>query len=80
MACDATSLIATAMGNGYAGMSDRDLKMAVLASACAGGGGGGIGSVVCQAGPPVAAPPSGCGLSIDTTNGDLWKYYSGGWH
>lgn len=47
MACDAKSLIATAMSNGYAGMSERDLKMATVASACAStGGGGGSGQIV----------------------------------
>jgi hypothetical protein len=35
------------MANGYAGMSDRDLKMATVASACLGtGGGGGSGQIV----------------------------------
>lgn len=35
------------MSNGYAGMSDRDLKMATVAAACAAGGGiGGAGQIV----------------------------------
>ncbi len=47
MACDAQTLIATAMHAGYAGMSERDLMMATLASACAAGGGiGGSGQIV----------------------------------
>lgn len=79
MACDANSLIATAMANGYGGMSDRDLKMALLASACAGGGSSGSG-VSCGAGAPVAAPSGNCGLYIDTNTGDLYEYYSGAWH
>lgn len=43
MACDAQTLIATAYAAGYAKLSERDLKAAILASACAGGGGGGGG-------------------------------------
>lgn len=35
------------MSNGYAGMSERDLKMALVASAClATGGGGGSGQIL----------------------------------
>ena len=83
MSCTATSLIATAMANGYAGLSDRDLKMALVAAACAGGGGSG-GGVTCGAGAPVAAPASGCGLYIDSNTGTLYEYYDSGgggtWH
>lgn len=47
MACDASSLINLAYANGYAKLSDRDLKMATLAAACAAsGGGGGAGQLV----------------------------------
>lgn len=70
------------MGNGYAGMSDRDLKMATVAAACAGGSSGG-GGVTCGTGAPVAAPSGGCGLYIQTDGspaGQLWTYYSGSWH
>lgn len=63
MACDATTLIAAAYANGYAKMSDRDLKMATLASACAGGGGSGAG-ITCGAAVPVAAPSGTCGFYI----------------
>lgn len=79
MACDAATLIATAYSNGYAKLSDRDLRMATLASACAGGGGGSS-AVSCGDGAPIAAPASGCGLYIDNLTGDLWKFYSGAWH
>jgi hypothetical protein len=42
---------------------------------------GGNSCVSCGAGAPVAAPEGcDCGFYIDTTNGDLWKYYSGVWH
>ena len=44
MACDAQTLINTAYANGYARLSDRDLRECILAAACAGGGGGGGGS------------------------------------
>lgn len=44
MACDAQSLINTAYAAGYAKLSDHELDMCILASACAGGGGGGGGS------------------------------------
>ena len=80
MACDANSLMALAMSNGYAGMSDRDLKMALLASACAGGGSGASSPVTCGVGAPVAAPAGACALYIDTNTGDLYEYYSGAWH
>lgn len=43
MACDAQSLINTAYANGYAALSDRDLRECVVASACAGASGGGGG-------------------------------------
>ena len=41
MACDATTLIATAMANGYGALSQRSLEECIVAAACAGGGGGG---------------------------------------
>lgn len=44
MACDAQTLINTAYANGYAKLSDRDLRECILAAACAGGGGGAGGS------------------------------------
>lgn len=51
MACDAATLINAAYANGYAKMSDRDLKMATLASACAATGGiGGGGQIVAYTG------------------------------
>ena len=39
----------------------------------------GTGVVVCGSGPPVVAPPTGCGLYIDILTGILWQYYSGSW-
>lgn len=42
MACDAQSLIDLAYANGYAALSDRDLREVIAAEACAGGGGGGV--------------------------------------
>jgi len=63
MPCDAQTLISNAVSNGYSGMSDRDLKMAVLAAACAGGGGGPSG-LSCGVGIPVAAPIGTCGFYI----------------
>ncbi len=44
-----------------------------------GGGGSGTGAVVCQSGAPVAAPSSGCGISLDTDTGALYIYINGAW-
>lgn len=41
MACDAQTLIANAMANGYAKLSYRGVLECIVAAACAGGGGGG---------------------------------------
>ncbi len=47
MACDATTLIATAISNGYNKLSDRDLLACILAAACAGGSSpGGSGQII----------------------------------
>lgn len=78
MACDAQSLIDTAYAAGYAALSERELKEAILASACAGGGGGG-GGVSCGIGAPVAVPTSTCAVYIDTSNGQIWWYFNGAW-
>lgn len=81
MACDAKSILATAYSNGYAGMSERDLKMATVASACAGGGsGGGLTCGNYAGGQPSFTPSTGCGIGLDTSNGRPWWYYSGSWH
>ena len=48
MACNATTLIATAMANGYGALSQRSLEECIVAAACAGGGGGGGSGSVLQ--------------------------------
>lgn len=59
MACDATSLLATAYAAGYARLSERDLKAAILASACAGASTPGAGTVTAGAGVPVGVATPG---------------------
>ena len=74
MACDAQSLINTAVANGYLALSDRDLKMALLASACGGGGGGSGGAGIVGNGSPegvVTAPP---GTTYLDSSGDHFWY------
>ena len=69
------------MANGYAGLSERDLKQCILAAACAAGGGLGIGGVVSGIGAPVAVPAAGTGIYIDNTNPaapGVWVYPTGG--
>jgi len=56
------------------------LMVQALRDISSGGGAGGGGGVTCGAGAPVAAPASGCGLYINTTDGTLFEYYSGSWH
>jgi hypothetical protein len=41
MACDPNTLLQSACDNGFAALSDRDLKVATLQLLCSGGGGGG---------------------------------------
>lgn len=80
MACDANSLMATAMASGYGGMSDRDLKMATLASACAGGGGGGGGNAVTVANTsPVGNGTTKGDMWINETNNNTWYWDSAAW-
>lgn len=79
MSCDATSLMSTAYSNGYAKLSDRDLKMATLASACAGSGGGGGGGNTVS-----AADPSGSGTStgvlwINKNTNNVWYWDGASW-
>lgn len=49
MACDANTLMAQAAANGYYGLDDRSLKIAILQLLCSGGGGGGGGITLAQA-------------------------------
>lgn len=63
IACDAQSLINAAYSAGYAKLSMRDLKEAILAAACSNsGGGGGSGCLIGGVGPPAGDPP--CDFSI----------------
>jgi hypothetical protein len=43
------------------------------------GGGGGIQSGNYGGGQPNFTPASGTGAAIDTSDGELWFYYNGGW-
>ncbi len=52
----------------------------VAAQSVASGGGGSGGGLTCGVGAPVAAPASGCGGYINTSDGSLFLYYSGAWH
>lgn len=73
MACDAQTLIDAAYANGYAALSDRDLREALVAVACAAGGGGGGGGspgLVGHGSPEgaVTAVPGVTYLDLDTDN------------
>lgn len=81
MACNAQSLIETAVAAGYDKLSDRDLKEALVAAACAGAGGG-SGSVLAgnYGGVAPAITPSGPAVARDTVTGSIWWYNStDGW-
>lgn len=84
MACDANTLMAQAAANGYYGLDDRSLKIAILQLLCSGGGGGASGGgVTAGAGAPSSVPASGAALYIQTDSvppGIIWEYYSGTWH
>lgn len=60
--------------------TERMLMVKELIATNAGGGGGGSGGVSSGAGNPVAAPASSPAIYINTTDGSVWYYYSGGWH
>jgi hypothetical protein len=80
MACDSQTLINTAYSQGYAKLSDRDLRECIVASACAGGGGGGGGTVTCGAANPTVAP-TGCGVYVKqsgVTSG-IWVWDGAAW-
>jgi len=68
-ACDSQTLLDLAYANGYARLSDRQLRECLLAAACAGGGGGG-GSGNVLFGDPTGATISG-GAAYDNA-GNLW--------
>ena len=47
------------------------------------GGGGGGGGVTCgdyAGGEPTFTPSTACAVAIDTSNGQIWWYYNGGWN
>lgn len=87
MACDAQTLIASSYANGYAKMSDRDLKMATLASACAAAGGiGGTGQLVEYFGVSPTAdgltPPNPNKIALAAKPGDTtwtWSVANQNW-
>jgi len=83
MACDAQSLINTAYANGYAKLSDRDLRECLLAAACAGGGGGGGGSGAVLQDATGSAPPDPTkpAISFPTGGGGIseWDVASQTW-
>ncbi len=56
------------------------IELGLLQQIVDGGGAGGGGGVTCGAGAPVAAPASGCGAYVNTSDGSLFLYYSGSWH
>lgn len=80
MACDAQSLVNTAYQNGYPKLSEIDLWMAIVASACAASpAGGGGGNVSCGVIDPAGAPVSGCGFYYNKTTGKVWFWNGATW-
>lgn len=87
-ACNLANLQTSACDNGFDAVASNDTqwKAVVLQLLCElvnGGGGGGGSGVTCgdySGGEPDFTPATDCALAIDTSTGDLWRYYSGAWH
>ena len=76
--------MAAAAANGYYGLDDRDLKIALLQLLCSSSGGVGSGGVTCGTGVPTSVPSGGCGIYIQTDSlplpGAYWSYFNGQWN
>ena len=87
-ACDLTTLQTDACTNGFAqAAQDETMFRAILLQlACniaSGGGPGGAQQVFSGnygGGEPSQTPTADEAIAIDTSTGDLWKWYSGAWH
>ena len=78
MSCQAQDLINTAYANGYAKLSDRDLREAIVASACAAGGGGTGGAGIVGVGSPEGVVTAAPGTNYtDSSTGNYWVKLSG---
>lgn len=77
--CDAQTLVNTAYAAGYSKLSELDLWMSIVASACAGGGGGSGGGVTCGTIDPAGAPTGTCGFYYNKTTGKVWFWNGSVW-
>ncbi len=84
-ACNINSLLES--GKCFACLTPGELEIIELQLLCeilaASSGGLGGGGVVCGnygGNQPTFTPSSGCGNAIDTSNGQVWWYYSGAWN
>jgi hypothetical protein len=76
MSCTASSLLTAAAANGYFGLEDRGLKIAILQMLCAGG----AGQIYSGSGEPTVTPSASQALYINTDDGTLRSWYSNAWH
>jgi len=76
MACDTSTLLTNACTYGYAGLSDRDLKIATLVLLCDGGAGGGGGEG--GSGDPEGVVTAAVGTTyVNTDDNSFWVKTSG---
>lgn len=78
----ANQILASAIQNGYDGLSTRDLMLCILFGAQTGGGGSAaLSDSIAVAGPPVGTPAANGLLNIIVdSNGRQWNYYGGAWN